>query len=152
MEWGRLFFSPEGRVGQKEFWIGFLILFVGGWLIHIIPLAGTAIWLLSHWCWFCLYGKRLHDTGRSALWQILPFVLGHGLILLGLMTGVIGGIVALFSNNEHYDLGMLFGSLGASFGMILTGMMTHLIFLLWVGLSPGTPGENRYGPTPGVSL
>ena len=33
MDWKTLFLDAKGRIGQKDFWIGFLILFVGG----IIP-------------------------------------------------------------------------------------------------------------------
>jgi uncharacterized membrane protein YhaH (DUF805 family) len=32
---------------------------------------------------------------------------------------------------------------------LLLAVVVKLVFLLWVGLSRGDPGPNRYGPPPG---
>ena len=76
MNWGSLFFSADGRIGQKDFWLAAVILFVFGVLIHAAVVIGTLVWLLSTYCWICIYSKRLHDIGRSGWTQILPWVLG----------------------------------------------------------------------------
>ncbi len=35
--------------------------------------------------------------------------------------------------------------------MVLVGIaaLAKLAFLIWVGVTPGTPGANAYGPAPG---
>ena len=150
MNWGHLFFSAEGRVGQKDFWLAAAILFVFGVVAHAAIGIGTVLWLLSIYCWICLYSKRLHDIGRSGWVQIVPWVLGWLLVGAGLVMGL-GSLVGLaFSGLPHFLGGMVLGGVAFGMGFVFLSGLMHLLFLLWLGLTPGQTGPNRYGPEPGA--
>ncbi len=147
MDIGRLLFSPEGRIGQRDFWIGFLMLFVFGILIHAVLLVGHLIWLLSIYCWICLYSKRLHDMGHSGFAQLWTYVLDVLLVVV-LIVGGLGSVLAAIFSGGHFGWGLLAGGMTL---IVLAGFAWFLIrlgFVLWVGLSPGQAGDNRYGPVP----
>ena len=150
MNWGTLFFSAEGRIGQKDFWLAAVILLVFSVFIHALAGLGTLLWFLSAYCWICIYAKRLHDMGRSGWLQILPFVLGWLLMTVGFAFGVGSLLGLIFSGLPHFFGGMMLGGLAVGFGALMVGGLVHLILLLWLGLSPGQTGLNRYGPEPGT--
>jgi len=147
MGWGSLLFSAEGRVGQRDFWIGAAVLFVGGLIVHLIPLVGAVTWLISFYCWVCLYAKRLHDMGRSAWVQLAPIVIAWALMSAGMGLGL-GGVLAFLLTPAHFAAGLAlgFGALAVAACLFTLGGVVHLIMLLWLGLSPGQIGPNRYGP------
>ena len=149
MNWGHLFFSAEGRVGQKDFWMAVAILFVFGVIAHAAVGIGTLLWLLSTYCWICLYSKRLHDIGRSGWLQIAPWVLGLLLVGVGFVVGLGGLLGLLFSGLPHFLGGMVLGGVAVGMGFVFLSGLMHLLFLLWLGLTPGQTGANRYGPEPG---
>jgi uncharacterized membrane protein YhaH (DUF805 family) len=153
MDWKHLFFSANGRIGQKDFWIGFLILFVAGWVLGMIPLIGIFASLLMIYCWACLYSKRLHDFGKSGWLQLVPFGV---MVAAGVVAGVVGGASAITAamsgqNDPAAAAAMLTGLGGVALIMCLA-MLVWLAFLLWVGLSKGTPGDNQYGPAPSAAV
>ena len=148
MDFGKLLFSPEGRIGQGQFWIGFLILFVGGILIHLVPIAGTLVWLLSTYCWVCLFAKRLHDMGKSGflqVWFYLFDLMAIGALILGGFGSILAG---LLTGGGHMTWGLVAGGLGLLFLAFCAIALSKLILVLWLGLSPGQSVDNRYGPVP----
>lgn len=147
MRWGSLLFSAEGRVGQRDFWIGAAVLFTGGLLAHAIPMVGGVAWLVSFYGWICLYAKRLHDMGRSAWIQLAPVVLAWALMSTGMGMGL-GAILALTLTPAHFGtaLALGFGALSLATCLFTLGGMVHIVMLLWLGVSPGQIGPNRYGP------
>ncbi len=147
MDIGRLLFSPEGRIGQRDFWIGFLMLFVFGILIHAVLLVGTLMWLLSTYCWVCLFSKRLHDMGQSGFAQLWLYLFDV-LAVAALIVGGLGSVLASVFSGGHVGWGLLAGGVGL---IVLAGFAWFLVrlgFVLWVGLTPGQAGDNRYGPAP----
>ena len=150
MHWGSLFFSAEGRVGQKDFWLAAMILFVFGVVIHAAIFVGSLLWLLSAFCWICLYSKRLHDMGKSGWTQIIPWVLGVFCLVFGGFAVIGSALGALFTGLAPFFGGMLLGGVSIGLGMVFLSAVVHLLFLLWLGLTPGQIGPNRYGPEPGA--
>ena len=151
MDWQTLFLKADGRIGKRDFWIGFAILFAVGFVAGLIPIIGQIIALVLIYPWVCVYAKRLHDMGKTAWLILVPFGVGIVAMVVGLMSGGMAmmgmgaaGTDAAAANAAMAGLGM-FGLLMALAGLV------GLAFLLWVGLSNGDPGENRYGPPP-VSL
>lgn len=151
MDLQHVLFSAEGRIGRQDFWVGWLILFFGGWMLHLLPVIGTLIWLVSIYCWVVLYAKRLHDFGRSGWWALIPvasnaigFALVLGLIVVAVVA-LVAGHAAYADTTGWWAAGPVLG--GAAGVAAIAGVLcvVHLLFLLWVGLTPGTPGRNRYG-------
>jgi uncharacterized membrane protein YhaH (DUF805 family) len=112
MDWKKLLFSFEGRVGRKAFWIFIVASFVIAMIINVVALApmiaaaqsnpeSVAQMSMPIWVWIvfiplfwislAIYAKRFHDQDRSAwfiLLGLIPFV--GGLILL-IMLGFLAG-------------------------------------------------------------
>jgi len=146
MDWKSLFFSAEGRIGRQAFWIGWLMLLgvqvVAGW----VPLIGQVIGLIAVFAWVCLCTKRLHDMGRSGWWQLLPMVLGPVLII-GSALSI--GFSAIFGEITNIDTD--WAALAGVGGLVVSvaiAFFSLAAFTLWVGVSEGQVGENRYGEPP----
>lgn len=144
-DWRALFLDANGRIGQRDFWIGFAILFVTGLIVGVIPFIGAILSLLLIYPWICLYAKRLHDIGKSG-WLVLVPVGLQVLALLLSMMAVVGGMVgSAVVYGDASGLAMMSG-LGAAGLIGVLAFVATIIFVLWVGLTPGDPGDNAYGP------
>lgn len=152
MDWKSLFFSADGRIGRGEFWIGWLVLLgvnvVAGW----IPLLGWVLVLVSIYCSICIYAKRLHDMGKSGWLQLIPiaicFVAG-GFAVISIGFGA--AMAALSGASDDMVTGAALSGLGMGVLGLAVSALVGLAFLLWVGLSSGEPGPNRYGEPPAKS-
>lgn len=77
-----LLFSPSGRAAPRTFWRGVVVLTAVMVLVIVanayggVALAGIAglVSLVMPYPYFCVYAKRLHDSGRGAGWFALFFV------------------------------------------------------------------------------
>ena len=148
MDWKTLFLSANGRIGRQSFWIGVAILFVAGMVLNFIPIIGQLAALALTYCWVCVYSKRLHDFGKTGWLAAVPFVLVLLFAILGMMS--VGGMAAMgaFSGSEDAMAGAAMGGMGVmALASMLIGLLA-LAFLLWVGLTPGDAGPNRYGEPP----
>jgi uncharacterized membrane protein YhaH (DUF805 family) len=155
MDWGKLFLSAEGRIGQKDFWIGVLILIVAWVVSHLAHIFAPLIWLLLIYPWVCVYAKRLHDFDKSGWMMLIPVVVGFLALIGAIVVGGVAAIGAIFtaSTDSGADAGnwmAVLGALGVALAFLCIAAIVKLIFLLWVGLSRGDPGPNRYGPPQGV--
>ena len=151
MDWNRLFFSADGRIGRQSFWIGFLILLGAGVVLSWIPLIGFVAGLALLYPWTCLYSKRFHDMGHSGWFALLPVAAPAVLFTLALVSGI-GGIVtgAMFDKvgGEDAAAGPVLAGLGTALLFLGLGMLVWIGGALWAGVSLGEAGPNRYGEEP----
>lgn len=152
MDWKTLFLSANGRIGRRDFWIGFVILFVGGFILGMIPLLGFLISLALIYPNVCVSSKRLHDMGRSGWLSAVPY----GVMAVAMVVSFVTGGAAMFSArmaNEGSGAGgaAALAGMGMAVAAICIGLVVCLAFLIWIGVSKSEPGENQYGP-PAVSL
>ena len=157
----------SGRASRSEFWWVFLIAVVVvfvlqsqflGWIsplslsyfdpVHIAIsiiqyLLGLAVILPVVYLVVmpAVAARRLHDTGRSARWLLIPCV-----VILG--WAIIVGIATLVGST-FFDDGWVVVFAAVLFGVIwalisLVGMVAMTIVLA----APGAVGPNRYGPDP----
>lgn len=140
MDWKGLFLSAEGRIGRQNFWIGFAILFGASFVVNLIPVLGQIIGLLLLWPQVCIHAKRLHDMGHSGWLMLIPF----GVSVLAGGIAVATGGAAIFAGG-YEAAGAAMGAALLAFGL---AFLVGLGFLLWVGLTPSQPGDNRFGPAP----
>lgn len=148
MNWKSLFFSAEGRIGRQEFWIAFAILFVAGIIINMVPGVGQLISLAMTWCWVCLFSKRLHDFGKTGWLNLVPVGAWIGAVVIVLVIGG-AGLIAAATAGDNQSAGAIFAALGGAMLVFAIAGLINLTFILWVGLTAPTPGDNRYGPQPG---
>src|SRR5690606_22797495 len=81
--------------------------------------------------------------GRSAWLILAPFALT--LVLL-LAVMFVGG-AAMMAAGGQFD-GAAMAGMGTAGLIGLAIFLVNLGFLLWVGLTPSQPGDNRFGPPP----
>jgi uncharacterized membrane protein YhaH (DUF805 family) len=155
MDFQKLFLSANGRIGRGEFWIGFVILLVANFIIsalsHAVPFIGI-LGLVLLYCSICVYSKRLHDMGHSGWLQVIPMLV----FLVGIVIAIAMGGMAMLSGmaggaNGGGNPSAAMGALGIAGIVFMIGGLVALGFLLWVGLSNGQPGDNKYGPPPAKS-
>lgn len=140
-------FNFNGRLRRQHFWISWLILLGVSVVLGWIPLLGAVISIALIWPNLAIQVQRLHDMGKSG-WLVLIPIAG---VIIGsiMMIGSVG--TAIFTNPQAFEtedpaaaLSLLGGMLGGLAVMFLVG----LGFLLWIGLSEGQKGENKFGPDP----
>jgi uncharacterized membrane protein YhaH (DUF805 family) len=152
MSWQSVFFSSNGRMGQKDFWIAALILFVAGIFSNALHLLAPIAWLVVWYCWICIGSKRLHDAGRSGWLVLVPILAGFVAMCVFLVVGGIAAMTAFATggmNSDPASWAVFWGSLGLGASAFGLAGLVNLIFLLWVGLATPTAGDNRYGPPAG---
>lgn len=143
-DWRALFLDPAGRIGQKDFWIGFGILFAINMLFGWVPLIGTVIFFAALYAWVCVASKRLHDLGKTGWLAAFPVAVTAAAMVMTLVA-ITGGVLSAMT----YD-----GGLGMVFGAGLVGILWTLatlinfVFVIWLGVAAGQPGDNQYGPPP----
>jgi uncharacterized membrane protein YhaH (DUF805 family) len=127
----------SGRCNKQQYCVMAVVLFVSPILakaVHL-PAEGTEVF------WLILYGRRLHDFGKTLWWAV-------GVILLSLIPVILlGGIEGdsfrdLMLNqgiddSGHRSLAYL-AAIGSAF-LIQHG------FTVWLGLQKGDEGQNRFG-------
>lgn len=139
-------FSPHGRIGQQNFWIGVLIILGANILLTWIPLLGWLIWLGLFYVGFCVYGKRLHDIGKS-MWIHAIFLVVSLLVAMIAMTMAGGSIIALAMNSSSEpDVAAIMSLIGSMFSAFAIPMVIAIIYTIWLGVAKGDAGDNRFGP------
>lgn len=144
MDWKALFLTVEGRIGRSDYWIGILILVAIGVVAGMVPVLGQLIGFALVYPIGCVFSKRLHDFGKSGWFYLGP--IGAGL-LLSILAGVLGSVAV----DEATPAASTVAGFETVVGLIALIYVVWIAFALWVGLSKGYPGPNRYGPPP-ISL
>lgn len=147
LDWQKLLFSFEGRTRRSHFWIGWLICFGAGAVANMIPVIGQLIGVALIWPNLAIAVKRLHDMGKSGWLVVIPWV---ACIVGGIAAVSIAGVSA-FANASGLEAGdpaAIMALLGPAMGILAVVGLICLGFLLWIGLSEGQAGDNRYGPNP----
>jgi hypothetical protein len=160
-----LLFSPAGRLPRHRFWQALVVLTVASTLVvagQVLLTSGFG--LLGYalvYPYICVYGKRLHDTGRSAWW-----VVG---VLLATLT--VQFVVTLFLEpvfrsdeidavrnlvSERFQAGDLAGFMqqGERLNALLLPLnlintiLGNLVVGFFVGRLAADPYDNNHGPKP----
>ena len=111
MNFGQLFTRFEGRISRKEWWIGFILLYVLQFIVYfaatalgiigvdagtgqMTPAGAAAVFviiIIFLWPALALHAKRWHDRGKSGWWTLIVLVPVIGglwlLIELGFLKG-----------------------------------------------------------------
>lgn len=146
---GHLLFSPNGRIGQQDYWIGVLIIIAANIVAGMIPLLGFIISIGLIWVGIAVYGKRLHDAGKSAWLHVVPWGLSilFGIIGLAFAGGAV--LTAIMADGDVDPIAMI--SAGGTFLLFMSlSTLVWIVYTIWVGVMKSDPGTNEYGAPPGV--
>jgi len=158
--------SPAGRMGRKGFWVGIAVLLLTAFLFEFVFknvgesmtlffLYPVCLILFIHMV-YCIYGKRLHDMGRS-FWPLtgilVLFFIISTLVLLD------AGGAEFFTEFSRYErkveiaeetkkaiqepFNQEYGERQDISKWINYGLLIG--FTLWCGLSKTEPKANIYG-------
>ena len=147
MDFQYVLLNPNGRIAPREFWIGVLVLVCGNVLAGMLPGLGGLLWLGLIYVGVCVYGKRMHDAGRSAWTHIVPW--GVTLVLFTIGFIMIGGaVIAAVVSGDSVNPWALATAGGGFAVMMGLSNLVWLIYTLWVGLAQADTGANAFGPAP----
>lgn len=122
----------SGRAGRREWWVTMAWCGLVIAVIAHVPVVGpilTLPWVVGA---LAVTSRRLHDMRRPAWLLAVPAALAA----LGAFA------IAAWSNAVFDPMANL---------QVLAIGCVSLIFCLWVGLAPGTPGPNCYGEADAVA-
>lgn len=149
-DWKTLFFSFEGRTRRSHFWIGWLVCLGLGVVFGWIPLLGMILSIALIWPNLAITVKRLHDMGHSGWLAAIPYVVCFvGMIGAFMMVGATAFMNSAALENE--EPAALMALVGPAIGVFLLMFVVGFGFLLWIGLTDGQSGDNRFGPNPKAS-
>jgi uncharacterized membrane protein YhaH (DUF805 family) len=139
------YFWGAGRMDRRPYWIAFVLLVAGTWLVHAVAqtavigfgmsamVIGPVLLLFqaaSGWALVCIAAQRLHDFGRSGWWQLAGFGLAF---------------VALALAEPAWAAGLGLSETAAGLAGIAGGSI-YVGFLAAIGAPRGSTGPNRFGP------
>jgi len=145
MDWTKLFFSPDGRIGRQAYWIGWLVLIGVNTLLFWVPFLS----LVTIYCWICVCSKRFHDMGRSGWLSAIPVTLSI-VVPIGAVLAIAGAAVAasISGAGDETVIAAVLSAVAGSALLLLGALVIGIGFLIWQGVAQGEPGANRYGPPP----
>lgn len=171
MSIGSVLFSPNGRIGPRTFWRGLIILLMAVIVTQVAsvyagPALGGIAGLLSialAYPYLCVFGKRLHDSGKSAWWYLL-FLLGY-FIVNGVLQTVLLPVFSPTAAELNEEMAMLMeagqwaDALAYAPAIARESLFTSLISLIasngllgfLAARLKSDPGPNQYGPPEGSS-
>lgn len=137
----------SGRAGRPEYWWFFLFVGAANLVFSFLPILGTVASLALVVPMVAVAVRRLHDTGKSGWWLVVPLS-GYVAGTVALTLTMVGVFFALVSAPTSQ-----FSSLGDfSGGLVTLGVVGALVWLasgivlLVLMVLPGDREANRYGP------
>lgn len=130
--------SPVGRITRGQFWLAWILILILGWnLQQARQDTGSLILGLTYlYLTITIYGKRLHDIGRST-WNLLwPYAIHAALF----------GITVMLVNQAMQT--MNYSSMQFIQVLAAVPVAVWVGFALLVGLPQGTSGDNVFGADP----
>ncbi|WP_170562743.1 DUF805 domain-containing protein [Ruegeria atlantica] len=162
------FFTFSGRASRPEYWFFFLFIVIWNIIAGIIDWqfftqvsvsqtdevkAVTAtssapvqsiVGLIVFFPHLAVAWRRMHDTGRSGLYALLPILLILGAFAV-LIFGI--GLASSFQHGGNLDILFTRATLLVVIPTLLVLFVSPLLVLWWL-TRPSQPGTNQYGPNP----
>ncbi|MEP3889601.1 MAG: DUF805 domain-containing protein [Hellea sp.] len=162
----KMLLSPAGRMGRKDFWIAMVVFTALVMLFNFVlsRLGNSTLaflislpfpFLVIHMA-YCVYGKRLHDMGRS-FWPLTGMIVSLVAVAIVVMLAFGGSeYVSEFAQYDRKDdidpevqkeiIERYQAEMRKSPATVSSVMMAIIgAFTLWCGLSKADPKANDYG-------
>ena len=162
------FFTFSGRASRPEYWFFFLFIVIWSAIAGIIDWqfftqvavtetetsksvtatssgpVQTIVSLIVFFPHLAVAWRRMHDSGRSGLFALLPLLLMGGAIAV-LIFGI--GLSDQFQHGGGLNILFTRATLLIVIPTLLILMISPLLVLWWL-TRPSQPGTNQYGPNP----
>ncbi len=162
------FFTFSGRASRSEYRFFFLFIVIWSIIAGVIDLkfftqvavteteasnsvAATSsgpvqsiVGLIVFFPHLAVAWRRMHDTGRSGLYALLPILLIIGAFAV-LIFGI--GLASHFQHGGSLDILFTRATLLVVLPTLLVLLVSPLLVLWWLA-RPSQPGTNQYGPNP----
>jgi len=162
------YFTFSGRASRPEYWYFFLFIVIWNAIASVIDWlfftqvttvqteTGTSVTAVSSQPVQTIVGltvffphlavawRRMHDTGRSGLYALLPILLILGAFAV-LVFGI--GLASHFQHGGNLDILFTRATLLIVIPTLLVLFVSPLLVLWWLS-RPSQPGTNKYGPNP----
>ncbi|WP_425078946.1 DUF805 domain-containing protein [Ruegeria denitrificans] len=162
------FFTFSGRASRPEYWFFFLFILIWSIIAGIIDvqfftqvavtetetsksIAATSnqpvqriVSLIVFFPHLAVAFRRMHDTGRSGIYALLPILLILGAAAV-LFFGI--GLASSFQHGGNLDILFTRATLLVVVPTLLVLLISPLLVLWWL-TRPSQPGTNQYGPNP----
>lgn len=134
----RALLSLRGRLRRGQFWVAWFLVCLGGAFSSQSQqnAASAIVGLLTLYVALCVYGKRLHDFGKTAWYMIVP---------IGGTFGTYAYLAAELSRIGSSSWQQLGQTVQAAYAVLLA---FWALVTLWVGFHPSQKGDNRFGMDP----
>lgn len=161
-----IFLSPTGRMGRRNYWLGVagLLIFINLVNLYLsnFPQLYVSFWIALFFPFFagyfiyCIYGKRLHDLGRS-YWPLTAMIVLEIIVIIGVMMAY--GGAEYFSDFSQYERKAVIdeavrdklitdyqAEISANMSVIRPlFLIVPVLFTALLGLVPGQKSSNKYG-------
>ncbi|WP_171136483.1 DUF805 domain-containing protein [Ruegeria sp. HKCCC1038] len=162
------FFTFSGRAARPEYWFFFLFMVIWNIIAGIIDwqfftqvstsqtdsstsVTATSsqpvqsiVGLIVFFPHLAVAWRRMHDTGRSGLFALLPILLILGAFAV-LIFGI--GLASSFQHGGSLDILFTRATLLIVIPTLIVLFVSPLLVLWWL-TRPSQPGPNKYGPNP----
>tara|TARA_R110001599_G_scaffold22517_1_gene83173 strand:- start:1433 stop:1912 length:480 start_codon:yes stop_codon:yes gene_type:complete len=151
MSFTDVLFKPNGRITQGQFWGGWAVLVGANIVASFIPLIGTVISLGLIYVGCCVYGKRLHDMGKSAWIHAIPWAVSL-IITIFAIVKMMPVIMQMAEDDPELasDPAFVMAAVGPAMGFLLVSFLVWVGYTIWVGVAGPDPDTNQYGPPAGM--
>jgi uncharacterized membrane protein YhaH (DUF805 family) len=171
MNIGSVLFSAKGRIGRKTFWMTYGPILVISTVVSVLArndmtnrslgAMSALLFLVLLYPMICIFSKRLHDMGRSGWLQLLLY--GASIAFSIFVASRTFGPTMAAAVGAQGDPAAAQDAVRAAVADLMAndpvlkfspyvGMAISLVWALWLGLTPGDPGENRYGAPEGEDV
>lgn len=103
-----------------------------------------------------VYGKRLHDAGKSAWLHVIPWAITILSFIVGLTmmiaAGVSAGLMSDGGDLSPEQLTALISGGGGGLAVMSISTLVWIGYTIWVGVIKGDPGPNAHGAVPGGQI
>ena len=146
--------SFSGRARRSEFWYFFLLNFLVGIVLSLIPVVSflSAIWTLVILIPFlAVTVRRFHDIGKSGWYYLVPIIpaLAYMGYLVYYVLKVIKETGDSFNDVNAITQHIMDNPSGiiTIVALFLLSLITWIIWIVWMA-KDSEPGENKWGPNP----
>ena len=145
----------KGRSRRSEFWWWMLVVMLVGFgvSLFISNLLVSTIWAIAYmFCALSATARRLHDSGKSAMWVYISYALGCITNLYVSTSSIYEVIEKLQSvaGNQSAVEKLVMKHMGDFATMTLMGLVFSVFALIVIimCLLDSKPDTNKYGPSP----